>query len=520
MRIPTSIFKPVDCMSKAGLASKALFIGLDSHLAKTVEDPVSTPAPKRPSEAKTIKDYAQVYQHLTHTQKAVVNAADVQKGRGAITWSRPDQDDVPAPLSIHAPRIHLGVNPPAKEAPSPSPAAAIKALPANGREEAERIAHRPRPQSASAAFRAVDRDRAQRTSIRTGTSGSGPDMAPGKYNPTLSCSTKHTPTPIIRAIPTPASATARLDSAVPAESSSADPEPPVAIRPLRPASALPSYYGLSSFRASKRRPMESNSAAAHLATAYYSEGYDSGLSSHKSIKLVTSFSTQVLHKPLMANSDSPAALGPGAYGTPLIRSEISAGHKQAKLRGTLSFSKQVTRPGSAPPASVEAHRNGKESAAGRRDARKSIEEEIYGSGLRGLREGGVMGDEIIYEDDEEGQEGEEEKWSSREKERSAPLGFDEIQKFTSYGFAKKVTGGGKFPKTSRAVETQGLRAMSRNGVIPPASGPLRLGAGADVFYDPRDEVQGHRKRAASARLPPNRHAGSSGWITSAALAYL
>ena len=271
--------------------------------------------------------------------------------------------------------------------------------------------------------------------------------------------------------------------------------------------------------------MESQSAASHLATAYYSEGYDKALSNNKAVKLITSFTTQVKHPPLMANSDSPAALGPGAYGTPSLIKDLNAGHK-AENRG-LSFSRQVTRPGSAPPASVEVHRNGAR-VEGKRDVRKSIEEEIYGPGLRGLREG-LMGDDgvgVIYEDEGEGRDDEEEQWAStrqpptrNEDKKSAPLGLEQIQRYTSYGLAK-VTGGGKFPRTSRAVETQGLRAMSRNGIIPPASGPLRLGAGADVFYEPRDEVQGHRKRASSARMPPNRHAGTTGWITSAALQYL
>lgn len=61
--------------------------------------------------------------------------------------------------------------------------------------------------------------------------------------------------------------------------------------------------------------------------------------------------------------------------------------------------------------------------------------------------------------------------------------------------------------------------MSREGIIPPASGPLRMGAGADVSYDPDDTVQGHRKRAPSARMAPNRNAKTNDWIASAALHY-
>jgi hypothetical protein len=62
--------------------------------------------------------------------------------------------------------------------------------------------------------------------------------------------------------------------------------------------------------------------------------------------------------------------------------------------------------------------------------------------------------------------------------------------------------------------------MSKDGVIPPASGPLRMGAGADVVYEPDDRVQAHRPRSPSWQLPPNRNARSKAWISSAALAYL
>ena len=62
--------------------------------------------------------------------------------------------------------------------------------------------------------------------------------------------------------------------------------------------------------------------------------------------------------------------------------------------------------------------------------------------------------------------------------------------------------------------------MSKDGVIPPSSGPLRLGAGADVVYAPDDSAQAHRTRSPAWQLPPNRTARSKAWVSSAALAYL
>lgn len=62
--------------------------------------------------------------------------------------------------------------------------------------------------------------------------------------------------------------------------------------------------------------------------------------------------------------------------------------------------------------------------------------------------------------------------------------------------------------------------MSRDGVIPPASGPLRMGAGADVTYEPDDSKQSHRSRPPSWKMPPNRYEQSQAWVSAAALAFV
>lgn len=62
--------------------------------------------------------------------------------------------------------------------------------------------------------------------------------------------------------------------------------------------------------------------------------------------------------------------------------------------------------------------------------------------------------------------------------------------------------------------------MSRDGIIPPASGPLRMGAGADVSYEPDDTAMAHRHHSPAWKLPPNRNALSKQWVGSAALAYM
>eukprot|EP00955_Chlamydomonas_euryale_P071742 361183-Chlamydomonas_euryale.AAC.1 len=73
------------------------------------------------------------------------------------------------------------------------------------------------------------------------------------------------------------------------------------------------------------------------------------------------------------------------------------------------------------------------------------------------------------------------------------------------------------PTTTREAATRGMRAMSRDGVIPPCG---RASAGADATYEPCDAAMAHRRKAPAWKLPPNRNALSKQWVASAALAYM
>ena len=99
------------------------------------------------------------------------------------------------------------------------------------------------------------------------------------------------------------------------------------------------------------------------------------------------------------------------------------------------------------------------------------------------------------------------------------IGLEQMQRYNSAGLARRVPGG-CMSQTTRAAGTMALRVMATDGVIPPASGPLRMGQGADTTYEPDDLVQGHRHRTPAWSLPPNRTALSKQWISTAAMEYL
>ncbi|GAX75907.1 hypothetical protein CEUSTIGMA_g3350.t1 [Chlamydomonas eustigma] len=327
----------------------------------------------------------------------------------------------------------------------------------------------------------------------------------------------------------------------------------------RPASA-----GSSSFLVRSRMAIDHSSTASHLALKYFHEGYDSGV--RKSPKLITKFHLQV-HRPPLGTADTPPALGPGTYlnsdymPDSLTGHHVTAGHGQHQ-RHTLDFSRQAARPGSAPtsrllgtepvgaaeaaaiirsmyghkgadldPSSVyvgvhalmegnshDSRPRAKSAGLGRRPQSAAAALQLVRQQRARSAVWGTTG--AIQEGDEEGVDGEVSALLGQMKRHEGiqPLGYQEMEKFSSAGLARRIPGG-RISTATRETETKGMRAMSRDGIIPPASGPLRMGAGADVVYKPDDSVQAHRIRSPAWRLPTNRHEGSKSWIASAALAY-
>ena len=227
------------------------------------------------------------------------------------------------------------------------------------------------------------------------------------------------------------------------------------------------------------------------------------------VQLITSFQVQVPHPPVGTPADTPDTIGPGSYinngfmPDRMSGAHVAAGHG-SHLRHTLDFSRQVTRPGSAPPASVVSNRpysaavrgakpspTAGEAASALRAMYESTTDpsEMYvgvaalqaraeqerraGSARRppssakratgggGFGGGGWAddGDGIIEEADEDEWFGQNEAGSRQASPGMGPevsyLGPEELLRFSSAGFAKRVPGG-RISLTSRETETMGL----------------------------------------------------------------
>ncbi|KAG1676043.1 hypothetical protein FOA52_014908 [Chlamydomonas sp. UWO 241] len=313
----------------------------------------------------------------------------------------------------------------------------------------------------------------------------------------------------------------------------------------RPATA----GGSSSFLAVPRPNADVASAGGHLALTYFSEGYDAF--TLKSVKLVTRFESQTTHSPCATAADTPPSLGPGSYFsgrgggrqlTSRTGGDLAAGH-DVSTRGTLDFGRSVARPGPDGPPGVaptsawqqQQQRGGHEPEVGASDGAAALHA-MYGPLGADLNPSTLISIQTL-----EAHTPADVSPGGGQRRRPAtagadgagaggasprgglagprPLGPAELDRFASAGLRKRVLGA-RMSSTTRAEATMGMRAMSRDGVIPPASGPLRMGAGADVSYEPQDQVMAHRHKSPAWKLPPNRNALSSNWVSSAALAYI
>jgi len=211
------------------------------------------------------------------------------------------------------------------------------------------------------------------------------------------------------------------------------------------------------------------------------------------LQLITHFQFQVPHPPVRTPAETPSTIGPGSYlnasymPDQLSGGSVAAGH-DAHLRHTMDFSRQATRPGSAPPSSVRNNRP--LSAASHRNVKKSRAEEaakalgaMYDTrlgpadryiGLQALQElgdrsagrrrpqtaaaspAGARGG-VIEEVDEEALEwyGEGHGTEASRLTGVSYLGPEELLRFSSTGFSKRVAGG-RISQTSRATVTMGL----------------------------------------------------------------
>mmetsp|Transcript_22207 Transcript_22207/g.48492 ORF Transcript_22207/g.48492 Transcript_22207/m.48492 type:complete len:717 (+) Transcript_22207:152-2302(+) len=295
----------------------------------------------------------------------------------------------------------------------------------------------------------------------------------------------------------------------------------------------PPRPGTSSFKATPRPQPDPASTANNLLLQYYHEQYDSLL--QKSKKLLTKFEHQTPRPSPGTQADTPPQLGPGSY----INSSympatwtgrhVEAGHKGIKQAP--DFAVQTARPGSAPPAPrYRAQPQQEVDAAAAAAALKAM----YGAHGADLDPSDLITIQTLEANcltsagprPRSGRPtsaavsvGGRSVAATAEGVTAMGLGPEDLEKFSSAGLAKKVPGG-RFTHTTRAGETSGMRVMSKDGVTPPASGPLRMGAGADALYLPDDTVQGHRPRSPSWQLPPNRTALSKGWVSAAALTHL
>eukprot|EP00798_Chlamydomonas_sp_ICE-L_P005555 gene5555-4191_t len=320
--------------------------------------------------------------------------------------------------------------------------------------------------------------------------------------------------------------------------------------------------GTTSFKTVPRPSPNVTSTANHLFNAYQREGLHSATDTKT--KGLAKFGAQTSRIPPGVVADTPPALGPGAYyrkisDLPHSRTGRHVMSAHAKLSHTTDFARSTAQPGSAKPPT---RRPESAPAVSTQDAQAALNA-LYGEhghdldpsvliSIRHLQHlsdqaetrnhvrcaSAKMGSSSMYPtpssmypapkqdsilDEQIPPTGVEALLLNSTGQRpngETYLGLGEIQKYSSTGLARTVPGG-TISNATRAGVTMGLRVMSVEGVVAPASGPLIMGAGVDIgTYDPRDEVQGHRLRSHSTTLPPNRNALSKQWVNSTALAYM